>query len=136
MELGVFNCKPNKIESHNTEEEINKVIITYSKTAFRLCAFSNMKIIFKVFFILLTAIQYNNWQINCLNNSFPLLFENFWFMATISRRGFDHPIPDLQMRSSQQRLHIWITLAPCRSLHSWSETLISHISIIYSKAWC
>lgn len=106
LEFGVFNCKPNKIESHNTEEEINKVIITYSKTAFRLCAFSNMKIIFKVFFILLTAIQYNDWQINCLNNSFPLLFENFWFMATISGRGFDHPIPDLQMRSSKQRLHI------------------------------
>lgn len=85
---------------------MNKVIITYSKTAFRLCAFSNMKIIFKVFFILLTAIQYNDWQINCLNNSFPLLFENFWFMATVSGRGVDHPIPDLQMRSSKQRLHI------------------------------
>lgn len=105
LEFGVFNCKPNKIESHNTEEEMNKVIITYSKTAFRLCAFSNMKIIFKVFFILLTAVQYTD-QINCLNNSFPLLFENFWFMATISGRGFDHPIPDLQMRSSKQRLHI------------------------------
>lgn len=74
---------------------MNKLSITYSHLAFRLCAFSNMKIIFKVFFILLTAIQNSNWQINCLNNSFPLLFENFRFMAIISGRGFDQPSPGL-----------------------------------------
>lgn len=88
--------------------------------------FQTMKITFKVFFYLLTGVQKNNRQMNCSNNSFPSLFKNFSLIATISGRGFDHPIPDLLIKSSSQPKHISITLVLCSSLQSLSQMLISH----------
>lgn len=125
---------PNKI----AEEEMNQVIIIYSYPAFRLCAFSNRKIIIKAFFfsILLTAIQYNDWQTNDLNIV-------FLYYLRISGLWLQSQEKDLIIQSQTFKWEVhtktcifescWHSAVACTAYHKH----LSHIHpYIYTKAWC